>query len=148
MKMKPTIIIAALLLSLFMNLCQAYAFGSGLATCPSPVEPVTLSNPTIISEFTQGALQTALDIGGHITFETATPVTISINTALQLSTSHDTVLDGKGLVTLDGQGLTRILKKEWHDPSYTVSITLQNIRLINGKAPTGGEVGNHSGWRH
>jgi hypothetical protein len=145
MKAKPTAIVASLLLLLVIKPGQAYGFGSGLETCTSPVEPVTLSNPTIVSEFAQSALQTALGNGGHVTFDTTTPITIDISTVLQLSTSHDTVLDGKGLVTLDGQGLTRIFKKEWHDPSYTVSITLQNIRLVNGRAPTGGGTGDHSG---
>ncbi len=141
--MKRKYIIAALFL--LIQPVQALGFGSGLKTCTPPVEPVTLTNPTVVSEYTQSALQTALNNGGQITFASSTPVTIPIITELQLSTSNDTVLDGKGLVTLDGQGLTRILKKEWHDPAHTVSITLQNIRLINGKAPSGGSTGDHSG---
>ncbi len=142
-KMKRRYIIAALFL--LIQPVQALGFGSGVETCTPPVEPVSLTNPTVVSEYTQSALQTALDSGGQITFATTTPVTIAISTDLQLSTSSDTVLDGKGLVTLDGQGITRILKKEWHDPAHTVSITLQNIRLINGKAPSGGSTGEHSG---
>ncbi len=145
MKTKPTIIITIIFLFLVIKPDRSMGFGSELDICTSPVAPVTLSNPTIIGQFTQTALQSALDNGGHITFDTTTPITININSQLTLSTSHDTVLDGKGLVTLDGQGVTRIFKKEWHDPSYTVSITLQNIRLINGKAPTGGGTGDHSG---
>ena len=141
--MKTRYIIAALFL--LIQPAQALGFGSSIETCTAPVEAVTLTNPTVVSEYTQAALQAALDSGGHITFATTTPVTIPISTELQLSTSSDTVLDGKGLVTLDGQGQTRILNKEWHDSTYTVSITLQNLRLINGKAPSGGSTGEHSG---
>lgn len=122
---------------LFMVPAKSMGFGSGLDVCTPPVESVTLSNPTVITEFTQAALQTALDSGGHITFDTTVPVTIAIGSELQLSTGADTVLDGKGLVTLDGQSITRILKKEWHDPSYTVAVTFQNIRMVNGMAPSG-----------
>jgi hypothetical protein len=59
----------------------------------------------------------------------------------------DTVIDGGGLVTLDGQDQTRLLFKDWHDPAAvdSVSITLQNLRLVNGRAPAGGSTGDHSG---
>ncbi len=143
MKTEQTIILTLLLL--LTAPVQVLGFGSGLEVCPAPVDPVSLSNPTVVSEFTQTALQAALNTGGHITFAATKPVTIPISTELVLSTAHDTVLDGKGLVTLDGQGQTRILKKDWHDPASTISITLQNIRLINGKAPSGGSTGVHSG---
>ena len=145
MRIKTQLYAVLFILLIVLKPLHILAFGSGIQTCTPPVEPVTLSNPRVISEFTQGALQSALTSGGHITFDTTTPVTIDISSKIALSTDHDTVLDGKGLVTLDGQGVTRIFKKEWHDPSYTVSITLQNIRLINGKAPSGGSTGDHSG---
>lgn len=127
----------------FPKVC--FSYGSNLDICQSPIEPVALSNPTIITEFTEAALQTALNTGGHITFDTSIPITIYVSSELVLSTANDTVIDGLGLVTLDGQNSSRILEKGWHDPSHDVSITLQNLRLVNGKAPTGGGTGDHSG---
>jgi Chlamydia polymorphic membrane protein (Chlamydia_PMP) repeat len=124
------------------------AFGSDLDVCSPPVTPVPLVNPTTITDCTQVGVQTALNIGGQINFSCGpNPVTIPLASQLELSTSTDTVLDGGGLVTLDGQGITRILHKDWHDPITvgTIEITLQNIRLINGKAPAGGSTGDHSG---
>ena len=56
------------------------------------------------------------------------------------------MIDGGGLVTLDGLGQVRILHKDWHDPALgPVTLTLQNIRLVNGKAPSGSSTGDHSG---
>ena len=50
------------------------------------------------------------------------------------------MIDGGGLVTLDGQGTSRIFNKEW--AANGVNITIQNMRIINAKAPSGT---NHSG---
>jgi hypothetical protein len=58
----------------------------------------------------------------------------------------DTLIDGGGRITLDGLGQSRILHKGWHDPALgPVTVTLQNIRLVNGKAPNGSGTGDHSG---
>ena len=123
-------------------------FGSGLAVCAAPIQPTVLKNPTTITNCTQAGIQAALDAGGEINFSCGSaPVTIPIASELQLSIQTDTLLDGGGLVTLDGQGLTRILYKGWHDPVAVgaITITIQNLRLINGKAPSGGSTGEHSG---
>ena len=123
-------------------------FGSGLAVCAAPIRPTVLKNPTTITNCTQAGIQAALDAGGEINFSCGSaPVTIPIASELQLSIQTDTVLDGGGLVTLDGQGLTRILYKGWHDPVAVgdITVTIQNLRLINGKAPSGGSTGEHSG---
>jgi predicted outer membrane repeat protein len=135
----------------FVPLTQAQgpnSFGSGIDICTPPIQPVTLANPTTITNCTQAGVQAALDSGGHINFDCGpNPVTIPVNSALNLSTTADTVLDGGGLVTLNGQGSTRILHKDWHDPNTvgTVNVTLQNLRFINGQAPSGGDTGDHSG---
>lgn len=125
----------------------AQDFGSGLAICTPPVQPVTLVNPVVVTDCTQAGLQAALNDGGHIAFDCGPdPVTIPLTAQLELTTTADTMLDGGGLVTLDGQGQTRILHKGWHDPALgDVTINLQNLRLINGKAPAGGGTGDHSG---
>jgi hypothetical protein len=125
----------------------AAQFGSGLSLCPTAVPPVLLKLPIVIIECTQAALQGALDQGGEITFACGEgAVTIPLTSQLILNPTTDTILDGRGLVTLDGQNQTRILYKGWHDPALgEVRIVLQNIRLVNGRAPSGGSTGDHSG---
>lgn len=137
--------IFSIVLAILSFPAQVLGFGSGLNVCTPPVRPVTISNPTVVTAFTQAALQAALDDGGQITFATENPVTIPIDSELQLHPDRDTVLDGKGLVTLDGRGHARMFRKGWHDPAHAVSITFQNIRMINGKAPAGAGTGDHSG---
>ncbi len=123
----------------------APTFGSGLAMCETSLDPVPLVNPTTITNCSQSGIQTALDQGGHINFSCGpNPVTIAISSQLEINPNVSTVLDGGGLVTLDGQGTSRILHKDWH-PGQVVNITLQNLRFINGKAPSGGGTGDHSG---
>lgn len=122
------------------------AFGSGLSICQG-LQPVVLQNPVTISDCTRGGIQAALDNGGHIRFSCGpNPVTIPIDTTLQFNPRLDTVLDGGGLVTLDGLGQARIFNKDWHDPALgRITITIQNLRLINGKAPSGSSTGDISG---
>lgn len=120
-------------------------FGSGLTICEPPIDPVALSEPTVITDCSEGGIRAVLEEGGHITFDCGPgPATIPISGELRLSTETDTVIDGGGLITLDGQNRTRIFFKGWHDPQTvgTIGVTLQNIRIINGRAPSGD---NHSG---
>jgi hypothetical protein len=124
------------------------SFGSGIHICLAPVQAVVLSHPAVVTNCSQAGLQQALDQGGQIAFNCGPdPLTIPIDSQLNLSVQKDTVLDGGGLVTLDGQGKTRILYKGWHDPAKvpSITVTLQNIRLINGKAPSGADTGAISG---
>ena len=123
------------------------SFSSSLDACIAP-QPASLPGAALITTCTRAGIQAALDQGGQIRFSCGPdPVTIPIDQTLQLSTTHDTILDGGGLVTLDGQNAVRILEKGWHDPTTvgTVAITLQNLRLINGKAPAGAGTGETSG---
>ncbi len=117
------------------------AFGSGLNSCQPPLTPVTLANPTIVTDCTQAGVQAALEQGGHITFDCGpNPVTISLTAPLVTSNTEDTVIDGQGLVTLDGGNTTRILEKpaspNAHEDKVSGNdLTLQNLRFINAKAP-------------
>ncbi len=119
----------------------AGAPGAPPAACTPPVAPVTLVNPTVITSCTQAALQTALAAGGHITFDCGpNPVTIPITAPLVTSATRDIVLDGKGLITLDGGGNTRILEKPFTPGSHIDKtsgndLVIQNMRFINGRAP-------------
>lgn len=120
-------------------------FASGITTCAAPLAPVTLDNPTVVTDCTRAGVQAALDQGGQISFACGTagqPFTIPIDTPLRV-TAANTVLDGGGLITLDGQGQSRILENPFFEGGNR--LTIQNLRLINGKAPAGDGVGTNSG---
>lgn len=151
-RLQPLIVLGIFLAAGFhpaaAGVSQAQIFGSGLAICPAPLAELQPKNPTVVTNCTQTGLQAALDGGGWITFDCGPdPVTIPLETQLELSTETDTLIDGGGLVTLDGQDRTRLLFKGWHDPVSVGEITvrLQNIRLMNGRAPGGSNTGDHSG---
>ena len=83
-----------------------------------------------------GPLSTAVSKGGVITFNCGTaPVTIAVTATMNLPTGTDTVIDGGGRITLDGQNAVRILSFD-HDDSMVnaTRVTLQNLSLVNGKA--------------
>lgn len=120
---------------------QTGDFSSGLNLCTAPIGLVPLVNPTVVTDCTQAGLQTALSQGGHITFNCgAGPVTINLTSPLITSATEDIVLDGQGLVTLNGGNVTRIMEKPFTPGSQTDKtlgndLTLQNIRFINATAP-------------
>ena len=105
----------------------------GAEQCPT-VSLVALQTPTTIgtgtaASCTQAAIQTALSQGGHLQFNCGTQaVTIPVTT--ELTVAKDTVLEGNGLVTLDGLKKTRILRK-----AENANLTIQNMGFKNGKAP-------------
>ena len=153
--MKRMILCLTLLLALLSAIPLATAesnrptaaahFGSGLAICQPAVQPVPLVNPTTITNCTPAGLQAALNQGGHIQFACGpNPITISLTAPLVLSNQNGltTVLDGGGLVTLDGQNQTRILDKPY---SLNSTVVIQNMRFVNGRAPSGAGTGTHSG---
>ena len=117
--------------------------------CTPPIQPVTLVNPTVVTNCTQVGLQTALTAGGHLSFSCGpNPITINITAPLITSATADIVLDGGGLITLDGGGVSRILEKPFtpgseNDKTLGNDLTLQNLRFINGRAPAA--VGNQDG---
>jgi hypothetical protein len=122
----------------------ASGFGSGITTC-SALPPAVLTNPIVVSgaSCTRDGIQAALTQGGSILLNcSASPITIPIDKTLNFNPVKDTILDGNGLVTLDGNNAGTILFKGWHDASKvpSVTITLQNIRLIHGRAPASGET--------
>lgn len=140
----PLLLLGALL-GLLMLVQEFAAAGTLVAArpafCAAPVQPVTLVDPTIISDCTQAGVQRALDQGGHIAFDCgAAPIAIALSSPLIASATVDTVLDGGGLVTLDGQGQTRILEKPFTpgsdvDKTKGNDLTIQNMSLMRGRAP-------------
>lgn len=114
------------------------------ATYQAKVTP----NPTVIigdgtpASCTQATIQSALDAGSKNTIMCncgPNPITIALNSQL-LVTKDSLTFDGGGLVTLDANYATRIFNiQEGND------FTLQNIKLVEGKAPATGGLFNESG---
>lgn len=156
LRIRTLLLVCALLGLLVLAQVPASAaapVSAGPDFCTAPLNPVTMVNPSIVSDCTQAGVQRALDQGGHITFNCgAAPTTIALNSPLIASATSDTVLDGAGLVTLDGQGQTRILEKPFTpgsdvDRTRGNDLTIQNIRLVRGRAPaaTNARDGNARG---
>lgn len=82
------------------------------------------------------ALASAAAQGGLIVFDCGPdPVTIALTETINLPTDRSTVIDGGGRVTLDGQGMTRLLQAV--HPNYRVNtntIVLQRLRFVNARA--------------
>lgn len=79
---------------------------------------------------TQQALQNSLDGGGIVTFNCGPQAhTISMTAAGWIA--KDTVLDGGGLITLDGRSKNIVLELQGdHEPDLVV--TIKNLSIING----------------
>lgn len=95
-----------------------------------------IGNGTLAS-CNQTALSAAFGRGGIIRFncsKNGQVVVININKTLNVSKVNDTIIDGEGLVTLNGQGLTRIIMFDRGNyPLTSPTLTVQRIRFINGR---------------
>src|SRR5581483_4479853 len=115
--------------------------GSCSAGVPAAGKPVDTSKPTTVvgtgtaASCTFAALSSAVAKGGIITFDCGGgPVTIAVTATLDLPTNVDTVLDGGGLITLDGQAAARILS--FNSPGYrtnTTRVTIQRLAFVRAK---------------
>ena len=98
--------------------------------------PTTVVGTGTAASCTYDALTAAVAKGGVITFDCGgAPVAISVSSTLNVPIGVDTVIDGGGLVTLDGGGGARILSlnsPNWQ--SNTHRLTLQRLTLTGGKA--------------
>ena len=109
--------------------------------CTPPIQPVDISQPSAVvgdgteASCTEEALDEAIRQGGVITFDCGGNATIPITSQKELRTDVDTTIDGEGQITLDGSGATRLFFFEGPDfRQTTTTVTLQNLRLINGRA--------------
>lgn len=108
---------------------------------PAAAQLADVSKPTKVvgsgtaASCTFAALNTAVTAGGIITFNCgASPVTIPITSTMNLPTGVNTVIDGGGLVTLDGRSAVQILRFDHNNFMVnTIKVTIQNIAMINGK---------------
>jgi hypothetical protein len=121
-----------------------------MATCNAPTL-ADVSSPTATvgdgspASCTNAALQTAASAGGVIVFNCGSaPITIPITTTVTFA--NETVLDGGGLVTLDGGGTTRILYLNSNYNTPTPRLTVQRLTFHKGQGPaTGGDTAQGGG---
>jgi parallel beta-helix repeat protein len=117
--------------------------GVPAATC-APIAPVDVSSPTATvgsgtpASCTASALQTAATAGGTIVFSCGSAA-ITIPIAQTITFSAETVIDGGGLVTLDGGGTTRILYLNANYNAATPRLTVQNLAFHGGMGPGSGD---------
>ncbi len=112
------------------------------AVCTAPIQAADVSPPTTVvgtgtpASCTEALLDAALAKGGVVTFDCGpAAATITITKTIELPTNVDTVIDGGGLVTIDGGGSVRIL--DWNSPNYRANmhkLTLQHITFAHGHA--------------
>lgn len=103
---------------------------SGLLPAPS-VQAAGIVGDGTPTSCTRDALAAALASGGEIRFNCGSaPVTIPIASTLDIRTAA--TIDGGGLVTLDGQGTTRIMYV--NKLSAGTKLTLRNLTLANGRS--------------
>ncbi|NND09260.1 MAG: hypothetical protein HKN87_23050 [Saprospiraceae bacterium] len=107
---------------------------SGQPNCPALEAPIILNSPQVFGNgtpqsCTQIALQSALNTGGEILCNCG-PDSLALMLTSPLLVTNTTILDGAGLVILDGNNTTRII-----DKAQNIDFTIQRITLRNGKAP-------------
>ena len=117
--------------------------GVPAAVCMS-MTPVDVSTPTMVvgtgtaGSCTETLLQAAATAGGTIVFSCGSaPITIPITQTLMVS--NETVIDGGGLVTLDGGASTRILYLNSNYNTSTPRLTVQNLAFHAGLGPAMGD---------
>jgi len=110
-------------------------------TCTIPIRAQDVSRPTSVvgsgtpASCTEQAFAGAVRAGGVITFNCGGPATIRLSAEQELPIDKDTILDGGGIITLDGGGTTRLLR--FYSPNYRATrtrVALQHLTLIGGKA--------------
>ena len=92
----------------------------------------TVGNGTAAS-CTESAFASALAKGGVIRFKCGGAATIVLTSQKTLRTDVNTTIDGQGLITLDGRGITRLL--HFYSPNWRFNkslVTIENLTLQNG----------------
>lgn len=108
--------------------------------CARPIGAADVSRPTTVvgrgaGTCTEQLFADAVQRGGVITFNCGGRATIRLTSQKVLPNDRDTVIDGGGLITLDGGGLTRLLYFDGGDFLATrTTVTLQRLTLVNGRS--------------
>ncbi|WP_197025885.1 hypothetical protein [Nocardioides sp. URHA0020] len=153
--MTRLLLVLALVLTTLATAPPSYAGERGVRPVPVPREAraVSTAHPDRVvghgtrASCTSAAVVRAVRRGGVITFDCGPrPVTITMrHTAKVLNTSRRVVLDGGGLVTLDGGGKRRILyqdtcdrRQRWTtshcDNQATPRLVVQHLTLAHGNS--------------
>lgn len=135
---------------------------TGVCSLPTAAQAVDTTSPAVVigagtpQSCTSEAVVAAVAKGGIITFDCGPdPVTISLEETAKIvnNTGPEIVIDGGGLVTLDGGGSRRILYMNTcdQDQGWTTNhcqnqdhprLTVQNLTFVNGASfgdsPAGG----------
>jgi hypothetical protein len=116
--------------------------GSCSSGVPAKGQPADTSSPTTVvgtgtaASCTFSALQTAVTLGGVITFNCGNgAVTIPISATMNVPINKNTVIDGGKKVTLDGGHAVQILSfNSSNFQANSNGLTLQHIAIVNGKS--------------
>lgn len=132
-------------IKLFSIVTVLFAFGTLLPRTAGAYQMNVVVGDGSSASCTESALDTAVAsinaaAGGNLSFSCGSSmVTIPVTTTKVFE--HDVTIDGGGRITLDGGGNTRVL---FNDKRKTM--TVRNLRIINGYAPDqGGAISNS--WR-
>ncbi|MCY3018163.1 MAG: right-handed parallel beta-helix repeat-containing protein [Planctomycetota bacterium] len=125
------------------------AAGEAPPVTVEPAKAVDTSKPDHVvgkgtpDSVTAEALEKALAKGGIIVFNTGgQPATITVTKMLVLPVNtKPAVIDGAGLITLDGAEKSRIIQKAWK-----TELTVQRLRFINARTPDSGAAINIENW--
>jgi parallel beta-helix repeat protein len=113
------------------------------ARCEAPALHDTSAPTAVVGDgtpesCTEDALRAAADGGGVIVFDCgSSPVNIAVTAAIVFTS--ESVLDGGGLVILDGGGVTRILYLDSGYDTPTPRLVVQRLGFRRGQAPAGGD---------
>ncbi|MBU1219334.1 right-handed parallel beta-helix repeat-containing protein [Myxococcota bacterium] len=114
------------------------------AVCEEGIQPLDTTNPDHIigdgtpNSCTEDALVEAAESGGIIKFNCgADPVEISLSNTIVFDS--ETVIDGGGLVTLNGHHNTRIFYLDSDYNTTTPTLTVQGITFVNGSSGSDGD---------
>jgi hypothetical protein len=108
------------------------------AVCTAPMLADVSAPTTTITTCDAATLQAAATVGGVIVFACGSaPVTIPITTTITFT--KETVLDGGGLVTLDGGNTARILYLDSDFNTKTPRLTVQRLSFVRGMGPPTGD---------
>ncbi|MCK9459074.1 MAG: hypothetical protein M0R80_05505 [Proteobacteria bacterium] len=105
--------------------------------CDPPIERADSSSPDhVITDCTDDTqLREALAAGGVIVFDCG-EATIPVTEVTAMPNDVDTVLDGGGIITLDGGGATRLLTVDgqwWQETGTTVTVQRITIRSFRAE---------------
>ena len=113
------------------------------AICEAPT-PIDMAGAVAFGDGTPGSitqvtLQTLINAGGKIVFNGgSSPVTLTLTATLLVDARKETIIDGKGLLTISGNNAVRIFDKGAPaNQGEGTLFAIQNMSLINGRTDEG-----------